>query len=84
MALSSVARIEERPMPLAVNHVGQLPAATISFNTAPGVSLGNAVKAIQAEQAAARAAGLLPLSVDTSFQGAALAFQASLSNTLLL
>ena len=45
VALSSVARIEERPMPLAVNHVGQLPAATISFNTAPGVSLGDAVKA---------------------------------------
>ena len=84
VALSSVARIEERPMPLAVNHVGQLPAATISFNTAPGVALGDAVKAIQTEQAAARAAGLLPLSVDTSFQGAALAFQASLSNTLLL
>jgi multidrug efflux pump len=84
VALSSVARIEERSMPLAVNHVGQLPAATISFNTAPGVSLGDAVKAIQAEQAAARAAGLLPLSVDSSFQGAALAFQASLSNTLLL
>ena len=48
------------------------------------MSLGDAVKAIQTEQAAARAAGLLPLSVDTSFQGAALAFQASLSNTLLL
>jgi multidrug efflux pump len=58
VALSSVARIEERPMPLAVNHVGQLPAATISFNTAPGVALGDAVKAIQTEQAAARAAGL--------------------------
>jgi len=84
VALSSVARVEERPMPLAVNHVGQLPAATLSFNTAPGVALGDAVKAIQAEQAAARAAGLLPLSVETAFQGAALAFQASLSNTLLL
>ena len=84
VALSSVARIEERPMPLAVNHVGQLPAATISFNTAPGVALGDAVKAIQTEQAAAREAGQLPLSVDTNFQGAALAFQASLSNTLLL
>jgi len=82
--LSSVARIEERSMPLAVNHVGQLPAATISFNTAPGVSLGDAVAAIERERAAAQAEGLLPLSVDTSFQGAALAFQASLSNTLLL
>lgn len=84
VALSSLARIEERAMPLAVNHVGQLPAATISFNTAPGVALGDAVKAIQAEQAAAREAGQLPLSVDMNFQGAALAFQASLSNTLLL
>jgi multidrug efflux pump len=84
VALSTVARIEERPMALGVNHVGQLPAATISFNTAPGVALGDAVKAIQAEQAGAKEAGLLPLSVETSFQGAALAFQASLSNTLLL
>lgn len=82
--LSSVARIEERNMPLVVNHVGQLPAATISFNTAPGVSLGNAVAAIEREKAAVQAEGLLPLSVETRFQGAALAFQASLSNTLLL
>ncbi|TWG41040.1 multidrug efflux pump [Acidovorax delafieldii] len=82
--LSSVARIEERNMPLVVNHVGQLPAATISFNTAPGVSLGNAVAAIEREKAAVQAGGQLPLSVETSFQGAALAFQASLSNTLLL
>ena len=82
--LSSVARIEERNMPLVVNHVGQLPAATISFNTAPGVSLGNAVTAIEREKAAVQAEGQLPLSVETSFQGAALAFQASLSNTLLL
>ncbi len=84
VALSSVARVEQRSMPLAVNHVGQLPAATLSFNTAPGVALGDAVEAIQAAQAAARDAGALPLSVDTAFQGAALAFQASLSNTLLL
>ena len=82
--LSSVARIEERNMPVVVNHVGQLPAATISFNTAPGVSLGNAVAAIEREKAAVQAEGQLPLSVETSFQGAALAFQASLSNTLLL
>ena len=78
--LSSVARVEERNMPLAVNHVGQLPAATVSFNTAPGVSLGQAVKAIEA----ARDAAQMPLSVEMSFQGAALAFQASLTNTLLL
>ncbi|MFE8645587.1 MdtB/MuxB family multidrug efflux RND transporter permease subunit [Sphingomonas sp. NCPPB 2930] len=78
--LSSVARVTERPTALAVNHVGQLPAATLSFNTAPGVSLGQAVEAIQREEAAMD----LPLSVETRFQGAALAFQASLSNTLLL
>ncbi|WPB56376.1 efflux RND transporter permease subunit [Xylophilus sp. GOD-11R] len=78
--LSTVARITERPNALAVNHVGQLPAATISFNAAPGVSLGQAVEAIKREQRALA----LPLSVETSFQGAALAFQSSLSNTLLL
>ena len=76
--LSSVARIEERSMPLVVNHVGQLFAATISFNTAPGVSLGNAVAAIERKKAAVQP-GAVPLSVETSFQGAALAFRASLS-----
>ena len=82
--LTSVATIEERNMALSVNHVGQLPAATISFNTAPGVSLGHAVKAVQDVMKTMRDGGQLPLSVDASFQGAALAFQASLSNTLLL
>ena len=82
--LSSVATVSERSMALAVNHVGQLPAATISFNTAPGTALGHAVKAVQAQMQAARGAGELPLSVDTEFQGAALAFQASLPSTLLL
>ncbi|MCJ0764492.1 multidrug efflux RND transporter permease subunit [Variovorax terrae] len=78
--LSSVARIVEGPGSLAVNHVGQFPAVTLSFNTASGHSLGDAVKAIKAEQAALS----LPPGIDTSFQGAALAFQASLSNTLWL
>ena len=82
--LSSVARIEERSVPLAVNHVGQLPAATVSFNTAPGVSLGHAVRAIEQAHQASREAAQMPLSVEMSFQGAALAFQASLTNTLLL
>ncbi|MDH1292118.1 multidrug efflux RND transporter permease subunit [Comamonas terrigena] len=82
--LTSVATVRERPMALAVNHVGQLPAATISFNTAPGVSLGHAVEAAQQEIQSLRTRGQLPLSVDAQFQGAALAFQASLSNTLLL
>ena len=66
--------------PLAVNHVAQFPAATISFNLAPGASLGDAVQAIDAEQARLH----MPASVQTGFDGAALAFQASLGNTLLL
>ena len=78
--LSSVARVTERPTALAVNHVGQFPAVTISFNPAKGVSLGEAVAAIKAEEAAQA----VPLSIETSFQGAALAFQASLTNSLLL
>ena len=82
--LSSIATVSERPMALAVNHVGQLPAATISFNTAQGVSLGHAVDASKQVIQTLRDEGQIPLSVDAQFQGAALAFQASLSNTLLL
>ena len=78
--LSTVARVSERPVSLAVNHAGQIPSVTISFNAGPGASLGEAVEAIKAEQAAME----LPASVESGFQGAALAFQASLTNTLLL
>ncbi|HZR67843.1 MAG TPA: efflux RND transporter permease subunit [Burkholderiales bacterium] len=78
--LSSVARIVERAAPLAINHIGQFPSATISFDVAPGSSLGRAVDAIRAAQAEIG----LPASAQTRFQGAALAFQASLDNTLLL
>ncbi len=78
--LSSVARFSERQAPLAVNHVAQFPSATISFNLSPGASLGEAVDAIKAQVEAAQ----LPLSVETRFEGAALAFQASLTSTLLL
>ena len=74
--LSSIATVSERPMALAVNHVGQLPAATISFNTAQGVSLGHAVEAAQQVIQTLRDEGQIPLSVDSEFQGAALAFQA--------
>ena len=78
--LSAVVQVSERPAMLAVNHVGQFPAATVSFNLAPGVALGDAVEAIRAAEA-----GLgLPASIETRFQGAALAFQASLTSTLLL
>ena len=78
--LSSIARISERATPLSVNHIDQFPAATISFNLAPGFSLGDAVKAIHAAEQEIQ----LPVSVKTGFQGTALAFQASLSNMLLL
>ncbi|SDG93140.1 MdtB/MuxB family multidrug efflux RND transporter permease subunit [Propionivibrio dicarboxylicus] len=78
--LSAIARISERTMPLSVNHIGQFPAATLSFNLAPGVSLGHAVKAIMAAQQELDP----PASVQTAFQGAAKAFQASLDHTLLL
>jgi multidrug efflux pump len=78
--LSSVAHIEERETPLLINHVGQFPAATVSFNLAPGAALGDAVDAIGKTESEMG----LPLSIETSFQGAALAFQSSLTNTLLL
>jgi multidrug efflux pump len=78
--LSSVARVEERETPLLISHVGQFPAATVSFNVAPGASLGEAVEAITKAETELG----LPLSIETSFQGAALAFQSSLTNTLLL
>jgi len=78
--LSAVARVSEHTAPLSVNHLGQFPASTISFNLAPGYSLGDAVRAIRGVQAQIG----LPPSMQTSFQGAALAFESSLNNTLLL
>ena len=78
--LSAIASVSERAAPLVINHLGQFPAATISFNLAPGASLGSAVKAIESVKSEIG----VPASVATSFQGAALAFQASLDNTLLL
>ena len=78
--LSAVARVSEKPTPLLINHLGQFPAATVSFNLAHGASLGDAVEAIAAAE---RGVGM-PLSAQTRFQGAALAFQSSLDNTLLL
>jgi multidrug efflux pump len=78
--LSSVARVIQKPTQLAVNHIAQFPATTISFNLAPGVSLGDAVTAIRKTTDSLN----MPASVATAFQGAALAFQASLGNTLLL
>lgn len=78
--LSSLARIEETTGPMAVNHQGQFPVVTISFNLAPNVSLGEAVKAIdEAKQQID-----LPPSIQAAFQGTAQAFQASLRNEPLL
>ena len=78
--LSAVTRLIERTAALAVNHQGQFPSATVSFNLAPNHSLGDAVKAIEAMQ---KDVGV-PVSVRATFQGAASAFRASLGNTLLL
>jgi multidrug efflux pump len=78
--LSAVATVSERPGALAVSHLGQFPATTISFNIAPGYSLGEAVDAVERSEKALA----MPASVRPSFQGAALAFRASLLDTLLL
>jgi multidrug efflux pump len=78
--LSSIARVEERPAALAISHLEQFPAATISFNLTSGASLGEAVKIIEAAE---REIGV-PISVTTHFEGAALAFRAGLGNELLL
>ncbi|MBC7794586.1 MAG: multidrug efflux RND transporter permease subunit [Clostridia bacterium] len=78
--LSAIAKVEERPVALQISHLAQFPAASVSFNLAHGVSLGEAVDAIRQAQAEIS----LPASFITEFQGAALAFQAALSNELLL
>jgi multidrug efflux pump len=78
--LSAMATIREETAPLQVTHLGQFPATTVSFNLAPGASLGEAVAAIKQAQADIG----LPPSIISSFQGAALAFQSSLSNQIFL
>jgi multidrug efflux pump len=78
--LSAIVSIVQKPGPLQISHLAQFPATTISFDTAPGASLGAAVAAVrQAESDIA-----LPASFVTAFQGAASALEASLSNELLL
>ncbi|MFD1711082.1 multidrug transporter subunit MdtC [Ottowia sp. GY511] len=78
--LSSFATVVEEPAPLQVTRVGQYPAATVGFDLAPGVSLGTAVKAVQA---AAQAEGL-PAAIQLHMTGAAGAYESSLSNQLWL
>ncbi|MGQ0741124.1 MAG: multidrug efflux RND transporter permease subunit [Alphaproteobacteria bacterium] len=78
--LSAIAQIKEQQVPQEIDHFGQFPAAMVSFDVAPGSSLGAAVDAI-AE--AIEDAGIPP-SVTTHFQGSALAFKATLVNEVLL
>ena len=74
--LSTFSHFVTSPAPLAINHQGQFPVVTISFNLAPGESLGKATKAIaQAEQEMG-----MPVSIHPSFQGTAAAFQNSLAS----
>jgi multidrug efflux pump len=78
--LAGIARVSTRNAPLLVSHIGQFPAAAVSFNLAPGASLGEAVERIEAAGAAIG----LPASVELRLQGAAQAFRNSLSSTLWL
>lgn len=78
--LSSVAKLSETLAPVQVAHYSQLPAVTISFNTAPGVSIGDAVNRIEGAMQDIGA----PESLTTTFQGTAQAFQDSLRNTWVL
>jgi multidrug efflux pump len=78
--LSAITRVAESTGPLAISHQGQFPATTLSFNLAPDASLGEAVEAMEATT---KQLGLPP-SIRGSFQGTALAFQASLAHEPLL
>ncbi|HUH58501.1 MAG TPA: multidrug efflux RND transporter permease subunit [Candidimonas sp.] len=78
--LSTLAAISQSNSLLSIERLGQFPATTISFNLAPGVALSDAVEAIRDAQARLG----MPASLELEFQGAARAFQASLSSTLWL
>ncbi len=78
--LSTFTHFESRTAPLSVNHQGQFPVVTISFNLAPNASLGEATKAIEQIQKEIK----MPLSIQAAFQGTAASFQASLANEPLL
>ena len=78
--LSTFSHFETGTAPIAVNHQGQFPSVTISFNLAPGAALGDATTAIEKAQSELN----MPLSVQTGFQGTARSFKASLTNEPLL
>jgi HAE1 family hydrophobic/amphiphilic exporter-1 len=75
--LSQIARVETGVMPAVINHQGQFPSVTLSFNLAPGATIGAAVAAVQKAAADLH----MPPSVATAFQGNAQAFQTSLGST---
>jgi hydrophobe/amphiphile efflux-1 (HAE1) family protein len=78
--LSAIAHFVNKIEPLSINHQGQFPAVTLSFNIRPGASLGQAVENIQALMAQLRT----PITLQGTFQGTAQAFQSSLASTPLL
>jgi len=78
--LSALVKVTQQTAPLSIDHLGQFPATTISFNLASGASLGEAVNAIKKRELAIG----LPPSMLTTFQGSALAFEATLGNELML
>src|SRR6202044_3319939 len=78
--LSTFTHLVPKSSPLSIGHQGQFPSNTISFNLAPGKSIGDAVEAVNKAVAAER----LPVSVNPVFQGTAAAFEASLTNEPLL
>ena len=78
--LSSIARMQQTNVPLSINHQGQFPVVTISFNVTPGTSLGQAVSAVEAVQQELQ----MPLSMEGAFQGSAEAYRNSLATTPLL
>jgi multidrug efflux pump len=78
--LTAIGHIDQQASPLLITHFGQFPATTISFDTAPGYSLGAALTAIQQAESDAG----LPVSFITALQGTAAAFQSSLSNEVFL
>jgi multidrug efflux pump subunit AcrB len=78
--LSQIASVAQSTAPLAINHQGQFPSVTLSFNLAPGSTIGEAVEAVRKAVADLH----LPPSIATSFQGNAQAFQTSLSSTPVL
>ena len=78
--LSAIAHIDQRTVPLQIDHLGQFPSATFSFDLAPGYSLESGVKAVKdAEDAAG-----LPSGITSQFEGSAVAFQDALGNEVLL